>query len=595
MNTVFKTYRLKNHYWWVALLVFLASCGNKRLSKKEIHQKRLGEIYDRLKQEYIRGNRDLDKAMNLGFNAMLQYLDRYCLFIPKEEKEKYLDYYLKRMTGIGVTISPQNKKNNTGMRVIRIKEDGPAREAGVQPGDYIIEINGTKVERKKFSYICDDLLKGEDTTTPLTLKVKRYNGKIETLTFTRKLISTPSIAFSGLLDGNVGYLRLSSFTSGCAKEVKEAYQKLKDAGAQSFVLDLEKNGGGNLEELIKVCNLFVGKGQLILTERGRNKKILKKWYTKEKATFPDISLAVIIGKRSASASELCSAFLQDLDRAVIIGSSNSYGKGLVQTTRPTSDGSLLKITTSRYATPSGRFIYHDNERFKKVRRIREDQKPLEDYQYDETSSEILDPTDQEVLEGENILDDESKKEKIESGRTTTHGRPIYKGEGITPDIKTSTKEECDLVDTLIREEVLLDYAITFTQQYSKAKSIKDFKLTQHQYEKFVDFASAKKYETQAEKALKELWKAIETDAYHQTFKEDFKTLQKNLATRNRKENLRNFQNLIQPALEKEIIQIWYFRKGAEKYDIIHNPNQKKATEILSNQSEYNRILAPPVN
>ena len=396
-------------------------------------------------------------------------------------------------------------------------------------------------------------LKGPKGTT-IQVKVLR-DGKELNLPITRDEIKIPDVPYAGILMNNIGYIKLNSFTQTASEEVIKAFKDLKGKGMKELILDLRDNGGGLLMEAVKIVNMFVPKNQLVVSTKGRIQDENKLYITTEEPLDLTIPLVVLIDEGSASASEIVSGSLQDLDRAVIIGTT-SYGKGLVQRTFDLKYGSKMKLTIAKYYTPSGRCV-----------------QKLEYY---------------EKAEGERphaIADSLIKKFK------TTNGREVIDGRGIEPDIKIKEKEFSRLTAMLVNKNFIFNYATNYANTHTSIPDAGTFTLTKEDYEEFKKLVlkDTFDYTTASEEMLRKMRKTAEEEGYFDDSKTEYEALFKKL-TPSKSSDLEKFKVEINNILENEIVSRFYFQKGRAVHAFKSDDFVEKAKEIIQNSKEINTIL-----
>lgn len=491
------------------------------------------------------------ELMKTGIDAMLKSLDPYTNFIPESNIEDYRMMQTGQYGGIGSLI----KQQGDYVVISDPYDNFPAQKAGLKAGDKIIEIDGKSVVGKSTSEV-SEFLKGT-AGTELKLKIERYNADtpIEK-TITREVIKIPSVPFYDMLNDKTAYIKLTSFTQTASSEIKDAYNALKDSNSfEQLIIDLRGNGGGLLNEAVNIVNFFVPQGTKVVETKGRLKEHSSVYYAKNKPLSLDIPLVVLIDEGSASASEIVSGSLQDLDRAVIIGK-QSFGKGLVQQTKNMDYNTIIKITIAKYYTPSGRCIQRLDYSNRKGK-------------------------------GDNISDSLITEFKTKNGRTVTDGR------GIDPDIEIELPHYSSLTQELVVEDIIFDFATQYYYSHDKIAAAEQFKLTEQEYEEFKKFALAKdfEYETFSGKALENLKETAQKERFFEDAKTEYEILLKKL-TPNKERDLVKFEEEIKEFLVDEIVSRYYHQKGRTKASLSKDDFILKAIETLNNKEEYNTILKP---
>lgn len=492
-----------------------------------------------------------EKAISDGVNAMLARLDPYTEYIPEKEKDDFFFSTTGEYAGIGSFIM----ERDNAVYISEPYEGMPAQLAGLRPGDKIVMIDNDTVLGWKSAKV-SERLKGP-ANTQLKVTVERPGVK-DLLSFelTRKKIQMPAVPYYDVVCDSVGYIYLSSFTDTSAGEVKRALQDLKKRGITSLVLDLRSNGGGILEQAVQIVNLFVPKGVEVLSTRGRNKKMDKIYKTTQEPVDVKMPLAVLIDGGTASSSEIVAGALQDLDRAVIIGS-RSYGKGLVQSTRPLPYNGMLKVTIARYYIPSGRLIQ------------------AIDYSHRNPDGSVA-----------RIPDSLTHEFK------TAHGRIVRDGGGIKPDVETSMERRGNISYYLMKDFYFFDYATRYAAEHDTIPAPKDFKLSDEEYEEFKAFVKSKdfKYDKQSERILSDLKEVAKFEGYFdENTQKQFEALEACL-NHDLDRDLETFHDEIAELLSIEIVKRYYYQKGEIIESIKNDKDLKEACRILGNKSRYDEIL-----
>ncbi len=492
-----------------------------------------------------------EKAIGDGVNAMLGRLDPYTMYIPESEKEDFYFSTTGEYAGIGSYIMERDQ----AVYISEPHEGMPAQLAGLRAGDKIVMIDGDSVQGWKSAQV-SERLKGP-ANTKLKVTVERP-GVEERLAFdiVRKKIQVPAIPYYDVVCDSIGYIYLSSFTDTSAREVKRALQELKRRGITSLVLDLRGNGGGILEQAVQIVNLFVPKGVEVLSTRGRIKKMDKTYKTTQEPVDAEIPLVVLINGESASAAEIVSGALQDLDRAVIIGS-RSYGKGLVQSTRSLPYNGILKVTIARYYIPSGRLIQ------------------AIDYSHRNPDGSVARIPDS--------LTNEFK---------TAHGRIVRDGGGITPDIVVKAEKTSNISYYLMRDFLFFDYATQYAAKHDTIAHPKEFKLTDEEYADFKEYVKSQdfKYDKQSVRILDELKEVAKFEGYFdEATQKQFEALEASL-NHDLNRDLDTFRDEISGFLSVEIIKRYYYQKGEIIESIKQDSDLKEAYGVLGDLSRYREIL-----
>lgn len=506
---------------------------------------------------------DAEKMIQNGINGMLALTDPYTEYYPEEEMGSLKQMITGKYAGIGATIRYYDAKDR--VVITEPLEGTPAQEAGLKAGDVILSVGGKDMvrgdmEKNELTDHVSQELRGEPGTSFL-LKVERPGkDKPQVLEFkiTRRSIRQNPIPYYGMVADSVGYLALTEFTENCAKDFKKAFIELKQKGASSLVIDLRGNGGGSLSEAVDIVNLFVPKGKEIVTLKGKVKQSEEGYKTESEPVDTEIPLVVLVDGSTASAAEIVSGSLQDLDRAVIVGK-RTFGKGLVQVPRPLPYNGSLKVTTAKYYIPSGRCIQ------------------AIDYAKRNADGSVARTPD-----------------SLTHVFHTAAGREVRDGGGIRPDIEVKGEKYPNILFYLMNEDVIFDYGTQYVLNHPQLASVADFKLTDKDYEDFKALVKEKKftYDRQSEKVLKNLKEVAEFEGYMDDAKAEFEALEKKL-THNLDRDLDHFKKPIQEMIAQEIIKRYFYQKGACMERLKDDADLKKALEILADQTEYAGILTVP--
>ena len=504
---------------------------------------------------------DPKEVVEYGIRAMLAKTDPYTEYYPEE------DNTLKEMTsgkfgGIGSVIRYYTPRKRVA--IIEPSEGNPAAEAGLKAGDIIMEINGKdmaqgdRIPNDLTSYVSDNL-RG-DPGTLCIIKVERPTSDSTYVPMefkvTRGTIRTNPVPYFGMLNDSIGYIYISTFSvEGCSKEVKRALVELKQQGATSLVIDLRGNRGGLLSEAVNVVNFFVPKGKEIVKTKGKFKQMDHAYRTMNEPIDLEIPLAVLVDGGTASAAEILSGSLQDLDRAVIIGN-RTYGKGLVQTLRDLPYNSSMKITTAKYYIPSGRCVQ------------------AIDYSRRNSDGSIARTPD-----------------SLTNVFHTAAGREVRDGGGIRPDIEVKMDKTPNILFYLVNDDQIFDYATQYVIQHPTIPEVKDFQLTDADYADFKAMLKRRNftYDRQSEEVLKKLKEFAEFEGYMENAKDEFAALEKKLQ-HNLDLELDRFAKDIKPLIAEEIVKRYYFEKGAVQETLKDDADLKKALETLQQPEEYKKVL-----
>ena len=508
----------------------------------------MDQIYQHLDMYFVDEPKP-GKMSKDAIDAMLKGLDPYTVYYHESNMEDYRLMTTGQYGGIGSLI----RKIDDYICIAEPYEGSPAQKAGLIAGDKILAIDGKNMKSKP----SDDVsaaLKGPKGST-IQVKVLRNHKDEITIPITRDEIKLPDVPYSGLLEGNIGYIKLNSFTQTAASDVKKALIELKEQGAKEMILDLRGNGGGLLIEAVKIVNLFVKKGQLVVSTKGRVKEENRVYKTLEDPIDDIIPLAILVDEGSASASEIVAGSLQDLDRAVIIGTT-SYGKGLVQRTYDLKYGSKVKITIAKYYTPSGRCV-----------------QKLEYYERPENERP------------KEIPDSLIKIFK------TINGRDVIDGRGIEPDLKIEERDYSRLTAMLVGNNVIFDFATDFYFQHKTIDPANKFILSDDDYNLFKNMAvkDTFNYSTASEEMLKKMQKTASDEGYYQDMKAEYDALLLKV-TPSKERDLDKFKPEIKEIIENEIVSRYYYQRGRAENSFGNDDFVKKSMEILKNNSDYNKIL-----
>lgn len=507
-------------------------------------------LYRELNVAYV----DETKAgqlMKTGIDAMLNSLDPYTIYYPENEIEDYRYMMTGEYGGIGATVNDID-----GKIIIADPYEGfAAFKAGIRAGDQVVGVNGNNVVGKRSDEITN-LLKGQAGTAVKIKILKAGQTTPVEINLMREEIKTKSVPFSGILaDNETGYIKLTSFTENCSVEVKEALVALKAKGSKKIVLDLRGNPGGLLHEAVNIVNLFVDKGQEVVFTKGKIPEWDKTYLSVNNPIDTQIPLVVLVDGYSASASEIVSGALQDLDRAVVVGQ-RTYGKGLVQQTKDLIYNAKVKITVAKYYIPSGRCV------------------------------QALDYTHK---------DEEGRVEKVPDSLVTAFktkgGRIVYDGAGVMPDLKTTDERLSLVLLSLLNKYHIFNYATNYYLAHKEIPAVKDFKLTEEEYQSFLTYIKDKDYayKTKSELELEDLKKQASEEKYFDNIKSEYEALNAKIVS-NKKDDLAKNKAIIKRFLEDEIVGRYYFQKGRIEYSLKNDDDVERAMDLLKEEIKVKTIL-----
>lgn len=540
----------------VAAAIVPAALAATRSDKAEIARNLdiFNSLYKELQVFYV-DTIDAEKSINTAISAMLNDIDPYTEYISAKSQDDFATMTSGEYGGIGSYIMERDGH----VYISEPYEGSPAQEAGLRAGDRILMIDTTKVDGWKSAQV-SERLKGQAGTT-FRVKVQRPYVEDSILTFdiTRRKIQMPAVPYHAVVKDNIGYIYLTSFTDKAAKEVRDALVELKkDSRVKSIVLDLRGNGGGLLEAAVKIVSYFVPKNTEVLRTRGKsllNEKIYK---TTSAPIDTEIPLAVFIDGGSASAAEIVAGALQDLDRAVVIGA-RSFGKGLVQSTRPLPYDGMLKVTVAKYYIPSGRLIQ------------------AIDYSHRNPDGSVARIPD-----------------SLTNVYKTAHGREVRDGGGITPDVAITYPQANRLTYNIFRDNWAFDYATRYAATHPTIPPAEDFTVTD---EIFTDFKQSIdparfQYDRVCEKSLGSLREIVKTEGYMNDSVEAQFAVLEGMLKHNLDHDLDINRKAIEEILAPEIIKRYYYQRGEIIENLKHDETLDRAAEILNDRQRYNALLSP---
>lgn len=510
----------------------------------------LTSLYKELNINYVDGANP-SELMKTGIDAMLDKLDPYTVFIPESEIEDYRFMTTGEYGGIGSLIHKQGDY----IYISEPYENSPAHKAGLKAGDKIIKINDKNASAKSVEDV-SAILKGQPGTS-FKLVVER-NGEPKPLTFeiVREKITVDPVPYYGMIGGGIGYIKLNSFTQSSSTDVKKALVDLKSKNSLTgLVLDLRDNGGGLLNEAVNIVNIFVKKNELVVSTKGKQKDKNRSYQTSMEPVDVNLPLVVLVNGNSASASEIVAGALQDLDRAVIVGR-RTYGKGLVQNVFPLSYNTQVKITVAKYYIPSGRCIQEI------------------DYAHKNTSGSF-----------------DQIPDSLITAYKTLHGRTVYDGKGIAPDVTTDTSKLSTVSYNLITKYIIFDYATKYAASHPTIEAAGIFKLSDAEYYDFIAYTDKKGFEfkTVAERELETVKKAAIYENCWNDIKPQYDSMLEAIAQHKKKDLIENKPEIID-ILQQEIVSRYYYQKGRIESTLSDDPELKSAINVLNNSIQYTSIL-----
>jgi len=540
------------------LLAYIGMCGFAQSGDHNFSVARnldvFNSLYRSLDMVYV-DTVDADRVIGNGIKAMLYSLDPYTVYYPESEVKELRQMITGKYAGIGALI---RENSQHGVCMIDQPYPGmPAQEAGLRKGDRILSIDDSTMVGKKTDFVSSHL-RGDAGST-FKLRIFRPSaGREMTFNITRRAIQMPPVTYYGMLQDGIGYINLDQFTEDCSKDVRRAFIELRQLGMRKLIFDLRDNGGGSVQEAISIVNMFVPRDVTVLTMKGKTKRANSEYKTTVEPIDTVMPIVVLVNDNTASASEITAGALQDLDRAVIMGT-KTFGKGLVQTTLDLPYNSQLKLTTSKYYIPSGRCI------------------------------QAIDYKDKSGAYTEHIPDSLTKVFH------TAGGREVRDGGGIKPDVEVKADTLTNLVYYLVNardsSEVVFNYEYDYIQSHPQIASPSEFMLTDTDFDELKSrvVASNFKYDKQTEKYLQQLKELAKFEGYYDDAKSEFEALEAKL-THNLSRDLETNRELIKQLVGRAIVQNYYFESGAMEYSLRFDTQTKKALQLLSSDSDYNAIL-----
>jgi len=510
------------------------------------------ELYKQLDMNYVDEVNPGD-LMKTGIDAMLETLDPFTNYIPESQIEDYRLLTTGQYGGIGALIHKQGDY----VVVSEPYEGFPAQKSGLIAGDKILEVDGKSAKGKSTEEL-SNILKGEPGTT-ITILFERLNtDEPMTIELQRENVKIDNIPYYGMLNDHIGYIKLSGFTHNAGEEVKKAFTELKeDNDLKGLIFDLRGNGGGLLNEAVNIVNIFTDKGELVVSTKGKESSRNKSYYTTNKPVDLEIPLVFLVDPGSASASEIVSGAMQDLDRGVILGQ-RTYGKGLVQNVLPLSYNSKVKVTVAKYYIPSGRCIQ------------------AIDYSHKDEDGYAHKVPDSLLAEFK-----------------TKNGRKVFDGAGIEPDIYIEPEQMSPITTSLFIKYIMFDYANLYYLEHSEIAPADEFVFTDEMYGDFIEYVNSREdfeYTTASEKTLEKLKKVAEDEEYYASISAEIEALEEKLI-HNKDEDLMNHKDIISEILSIEIVSRYYYQKGKVIASLKSDPEVKKAIELIEETENYGSILS----
>lgn len=510
-------------------------------------------VYRQISLNYVEET-DPNALIKTAVDAMLDDLDPYTEYVQETEVEEYkLKYVDTKYGGIGAAIFERDGH----IFLSELYAGYPADEAGLTTGDELVSINGVALENTSTAEV-SNLLRGAEHSQ-IRLQVRKPGETASTpLTLTRRIVRQPNVSHAVLLDKGIGYIKLDKFLEQSAKEMETAFYSLQEKGRlKGVIIDLRDNGGGILQEAVKIVNLFIPQGELVVSQKGKNATKTHSYRTMAKPIAPTVPLAILINGRSASAAEIVAGALQDLDRAVIVGE-RSFGKGLVQQTFNIPYNNLIKVTVAKYYTPSGRciqaldFVHRDDNGA-----------------YARVSDSLL------------------------NAFNTKNGRTVYDGSGIYPDITVFEPQYSPIIQTLSEHYLIFDYATAFRQSHARIADADKFEVDETLYSDFIHFLENKDYQyaTKTEASLNELKALAETEKKPGELIEELEILAEKIY-QSKQQDLLVHREEIKKILGNEIVSRYYYKKGRTAFSFKYDDQLQRAKALLSNGTvQYYSILA----
>ena len=493
---------------------------------------------------------DPDKMLEDAAEGMVSRLDPYTELIPESEMSDFEIMTTGKYGGMGAMI----RKSGDYVMIAQPYRGFPADKAGLVIGDLVLEVNGQDIKGMEVADV-SARLKGTPGT-PLKLKVRKLlSGEIEEVSLKRERITISGVTYSGMVADSIGYIAHSDFTEDCSSDIRNAFMSLKKQGMKALILDLRSNGGGILQEAVKILSMFVPKGTEVVRMQGRQKQTDATFITQNDPVDTEIPLVVLVNSTSASASEIVSGALQDLDRAVLIGQ-RTFGKGLVQSTIPLGYNAYVKLTTAKYYIPSGRCIQ------------------AIDYAHRAEDGSVGAVPDSLIRE-----------------YTTRQGRKVYDGGGIMPDIRIPASYYSNFAIALYNNGFIEDFANEYYKEHREGVDVDTFKLSEAEYQDFVRFMADKTvdFESETKEALDQLRKKAERDKYLDRISDELTAIE-NKIQEDKQSDLTSFREDITRLIEGEILLRYHYKEGVARHNLPTDPGVTEAVKLLNDPVRYQQIL-----
>jgi len=549
-KVLLKKYKKPAFFVGVMMLAFTFWGFNDDLFQIAKNLDVFASVYKEVNINYV-DDINSSKMIKTGVDAMLDGLDPYTEFVPESEIEDYkLHYVSTQYGGIGASIFVRNGK----IYFSDVFEGFPAQKADIRPGDQLLKINNTDLQGKNNDQV-GQLLKGSKGAS-ITLLVKRENsGQPVAKVLVRDEIRQPNVSYYGMVQGNMGYIKLDKFLENSSEEVTNALISIQKNNPSGVILDLRSNGGGILQEAVKIVNLFVPKDVEVVSQKGKIKEKNFTYSTMSAPLAPNLPLVVLVNSHSASASEIVAGSLQDLDRAIIIGQ-RSYGKGLVQQTFNLPYNSLVKITIAKYYVPSGRCIQ------------------ALDYTHRKDDGSVVKVADSLIHEFK-----------------TRDGRSVYDGSGIYPDVYVKQEHFADITQALVGKLLIFDYATIYRSTHPTLNNVRGFSLSDADYADFVKYLSDKNYNysSASEKLLANLKTEASKEKQFAEIENEYSALKSKMAA-SKKNDLQLHKDEIKQVLENEIASRYYYEKGRFEANFKYDKELAEAVKVMQDKEQMASIL-----